>query len=638
MSFRDAESLLIPRLRALVASRPKLARALAALLGVVALVGVAGLVAPWTFSTMALIQEIARQMQASSGLFIAARGRTTFSPFPRPHIDVSDIAFADPNGALVIEAEALHGNVAILPLLLGRLEIGETILVRPRIDVDLDRRPLAAAGAASRAAAAPPATVEAQKADNARLGIVVVKDGALRVKQGGEERRFEHLAATLDWPRIGASATLTARFDWRGDHPQIVVWVARPGPVLRGDSSPVTVRVSSDSLRFEAEGIGQMGAKPRYSARLSASSPSLRQALALFGLAAPLPGPFENVELESKAVFGPREAQLFELRLVADDNRFDGSLLLRFEEGRPILRAALASPFVSLKPMLVDAPALTGPDGHWSREPLALPDLSGADVEVKLDAAHARISRFALSDAALSMTLRDGRLDLALSGAGAYKGSATARATLLERDGGVQFQGSIETRGVDAGGVLWDAAGRQDLRGQLDATITLDSFGDTVASLMRRLDGRASVALTQGELIGIDLERALRRIDKRPLSSALDIRRGRSQLDRAAATFVVAGGVAAVEDGVARGPGFALAFSGAVKVAERSVAITAQASEADAAGRPRDGGAHIGFDVTGGFDEFALAPDAQALIRQSGAAAPLLPAPPLPPAQKSDTP
>jgi AsmA protein len=614
-------------LRDYFAARPRARRGALVALAVLALAALAAAAAPWTFSTMALLEEVANQLRDSSGLYIAAKGRSAFSLLPRPRIVIEGAVFADPNAALVIEADSLHGNVSIWPLLAGRLEVAELILERPRIAIDLDRKPMSAAGAAARAAATRPATPEARKADDARLGAVAIVNGSARVKHdGGAETAIDAIDARLDWLRVGAPATLTAAFAWRGERPQTLLWIARPGALLRGEQSPVTVRFDSDSLRLEAEGLGQTGATPRYAGRLSLSSPSLRQALSLFGLSAPLPGPFENIQLNARASLGPRDAQLSNLRLFADDNEFEGSLILREEDDRPIVQATLTSQFVSLKPMLADVPPLSGVDGQWSRDPFELPDLTGADVDLRLSAVHARVARLSIHDAALTLTLRGGRLDMALADARAYKGTIKARATFAAVSGnGLEFHAFARTAGVDAGALLWDAYARQDLSGVLDSQLTLDASGDSVAALMRDLDGRASLDLTQGEIAGVDLERALRRLDKRPLSSAIDIRSGRSTLDRASAMIKIVKGTASVVEGNARGPGFSLAFTGAARIPDRALALKAQANEADAVGKPRDKGLQIGFDLSGNWDELNVVPDAQALIKRSGAAAPLLP-------------
>lgn len=112
------------RLALLGLSRGWIAAMLAA-----AVLALAAAIAPWTFSTGAMLEEIAGQIEASSGLRAAAKGRSTFSLLPRPHIAIDDVAFADPSFALTIEAERLRGNVRLLPLLTGRLELANAELL-----------------------------------------------------------------------------------------------------------------------------------------------------------------------------------------------------------------------------------------------------------------------------------------------------------------------------------------------------------------------------------------------------------------------------------------------------------------------------------------------------------------------------
>lgn len=590
--------------------------------------GLGAALAPWLFSPSALFNAIAGQLQSSSGLYVATRGRTTFSLLPRPHISINGIVFADQHGALVVEADHLHGNVNWLPLLTGRLDVGSLALIRPRIALDLDRTPMTGAGAAARAAAARPATPEAEQADRARLGVVVVLGGSARVTHHGRETVIDKIDATLDWRRVGEPAALTGAFDWRGERLQGLLWIARPGALLRGEQAIATARLDGESLHLEAQGVAQMGANARFLGRVAGAAPALRPALRLFDLSPPLPGPFENVQFSAQANLGPRDAQLTDLRLFVDANEFEGALSLRLDEERPRVTATLKSEFVSPKPMLADVPALVASDGQWTHETLDLPDLSGADVDLQLAAAHARLGRLTIDDAALTLTLRDGRLELALAQARAYRGALKGRAAFARIDGGaLEVRADIQTTGVDAGALLWDAYGRQNIAGALDSTLTLDARGDSVATLMRALEGRANLTLTQGEIDGVNLERALRRLDQRPLSSAVDIRSGRSTLERASVRIAIEKGLATIEEGAAHGPGFALAISGAARVPDRSLAIRAVANEADNAGKPRDRGQQIAFDISGGWDEPTVTPDTQALIKRSGAAAPLLPSP-----------
>ncbi len=566
--------------------------------------------APWTFSKTALIEVIASQIYASSGLYVAVEGHAAFSVLPRPRIVVEGVALADPAAFLKVEAERLSGEVRLLPLLAGRLELGQVTLTRALVTIDLAKAP----GPGPRAGAP------------ARLGTVSLAEASVRLRSSEGVTSLENLRATLEWSGPAAPATLQGSFDWRGERMQGLLWVARPGALPHGDPTPLTFRLDGSPLTIEAEGMAQSDVKPRFVGRLTASAPSLRQAFAMFNLSPPLPGPFDAFRLAATASLELDAMQLSQLRFSADDNDFEGAAELRRKDGRLTFQAKLSSGYFSLKPMLAYLPSLSNGDGQWSRETFDLPDLSGADVDLRLSATHARLARLSVEDAELSLGLRGGRLELSLEQAKAYKGALKAHATFaLGAQDTVDMHVSAQTIGVDAGALLWDASAREDIGGSLDANLTLNAHGDSMAALTRDLDGRASFSLTQGAIAGIDFERALSRLAKRPLSSAIDIRSGRSSVDKASAKIKIVDGVANVEDGQAFGPGFALGFAGSTRLLDRSLALRVQAFEADADGAPREKGQEIGFDLAGSWDEPNFTPDAKALIRRSGAAASLLP-------------
>jgi AsmA protein len=590
-----------------------------------ALAATAGAVAPWLFSPAALIAAVADQLQGSSGLYVAARGKTSFSLFPRPSIAVEGVAFADRNGALLIESSELHGDVDVLPLIAGRLSVASVKLVRPRAYIDLDKKPAGVPGAAARAAAAKPATLEAAAADNVRFGVVSIVDGDARITYRSRVYALERINANFEWRRIGAAAALTAAFTLDSERLEAILWVARPGALLRGEESVVTARLDGRVLQFEAQGVGQLGANARFAGHVAAAAASARRALALFGAAAPLPGPFTDAQFSTQATLAAGEAHFKGARLFVDGNEFHGDLDLQKEDGRPTLTATLESEFLSLRPFLADAPPLVAANGQWSKQTFNLPDLSGADVDLHLAAGRARLGRLKVEDAAIEVTLRDGAAAFAITQARAYRGGLKFRASIAPSPEGLALRANAQVTAVDAGPLLWDAYGKPVLAGALNATLAVDGVGDRMATLMQSLNGRASVALVDGEISGVDLEKALRRLETRPLSSAFDIRSGRSTLDAASATVKIENGGADIGSGVARGPGFTLAFGGSARLPERSLAVRAVAREADGAGQTADAAPSIALELAGPWDELALGLDAQAFIRRSDAAAPLLP-------------
>lgn len=597
------------------------------------IIGAAAALAPWLYSSAAAKSAISSQLQNATGLYVAARGYPRLSLTPRPHVTLEGVVFADRNGALVIETQQIHGVLKLLPLLSGRLEVEGLALVRPRARIDLDQKQIDAPGAAARAAAAKPASVEAQAADQFRLGVLTVTDGSVRVRSGGEDFAADKIEAALDWRKVGEPALVTGGFDWGGERLQIMAWLARPGAFLRGDPSVATARLDGESLRLEAQGVAQTLPSLRYNGTVAGSAASVREALRLFHVDVPLPGPFGDAQFSARAVLSARESALKDLHVYLDGNAFDGELTVRDEDGRRNVSATLKTGFVALKPMLADAPALLSSDGQWSREPFDAPDMSGADVDLRLDAAHARLGRLTIDDATVTATLRDGALQLSLLEAQAYRGRLKAHASFKPvGDGVLTVHATAQTAGVDARALLWDAFGKQAIGGALTSSLTLDASGGGVADMMKSLSGRATLTLTEGEIAGVDFERALRRFDKRPLSSAQDIRSGSSPLERASATILIENGVGSIEEASAYGPGYSLGLKGSANLAERSLALKSAAREADAAGKPLEKGLQIAFDISGAWDDLTLAPDPQAFIRRSGAAAPLLPGPP-PPAE-----
>ena len=463
----------------------------------------------------------------------------------------------------------LRGDVDVLPLIAGRLKVASVKLVRPRAHIDFDKKPAGVAGAAARAAAAKPATLEAAAADNVRFGVVSIVDGDARITYRSRVYALERINANFEWRRIGEAAALTGAFDLNGERLEAIFWVARPGALLRGEPSVVTGRLDGESLRVEAQGVGQLGANARFEGRAAASAPSAQQALQLFGVAAPLPGPFTDAQFSAQATLAPGEAHFKGARLFVDGNEFRGDIDLQKEDGRPTLTAALQSEFLSLRPFLADAPPLVAANGQWSKQPFDLPDLSGADVDLHLAVGHARLGRLKVEDAAIEVTLRDGAAEFAITQAHAYRGGLKFRASIAPGPDGLALRANAQTTAVEAGPLLWDAYGKPVLAGSLNATLAVDGVGDRMATLMQNLNGRASVALVDGEISGVDLEKALRRLETRPLSSAFDIRSGRSTLDAASAAVKIENGVADISEGVARGPGFTLAFGGSARLPER---------------------------------------------------------------------
>ncbi len=186
------------------------------------------------------------------------------------------------------------------------------------------------------------------------------------------------------------------------------------------------------------------------------------------------------------------------------------------------------------------------------------------------------------------------------------------------------MRASAAASDVDVAAVWPNSIDSWRVAGTLSGSGNVESIGASMNELMRNLSGHAQVALERGELGGINLNQALRWIDKRPLGVADDIRYGGTGFDHASFGLRLAKGVAEIDEGAAlTSQSLALGYGGSIDFGERTLDVHATATGWGGEPKPGREPAKFDFDVAGSWDDVALIPDARSLIQQSGAAAPL---------------
>lgn len=591
-------------------------RWVASALGLVALALAA---APWTVSQNAQIDAISREIAASGQARLAAHGRSVFALLPRPHIRIYDVDLRDRDGAAEITASSLRVDLGLAGLFSNRISAARIEAADATVTLDLTRVQ-AGLGFAGLGFLASTGAGEVA-ASNARI--------LLRRPGEAEPRPFaENCDGRIDFSRAGGAASLSGLCALPGldglDQPlRFEVWAAAADRLPGGAESPITLRVDSEDFDLNFRGVASLGGRPRFHGPISARGKSLAAVASWFGLNLPLPGRYGAFALKGDAGFDGAALSLSPLALTLDGNGLEGVATARFDGPRPAFAATLAGAEVNFDPMFVDAPALVS-GGQWSRESFGASSLSAADLDLRLSANRARLGEFVAANLALSAILKNGRLDLSLAEASAYSGRLSARAVIAETDEGLDLRGSARLDKLDAATLLWDVFRRQLVAGAASATLSFETNGESFADLASRLDARGDFSVENGELYGLDLALAFRRLERQPLSAGTELRSGRTAFSRLSGKFNVVQGVAEIEEGVVSDPRYTVYFSGRAQLADRSLDLHAAAERPNADGAPLQ----IGFSLTGGFDDATLAPDAQGLIDRSKAADFLRPAQP----------
>ncbi len=591
-----------------------------------ALAALGAAAAPWTLSGEALRRELAEQVLQTTGLRASAEGKATFAILPRPRIKLENVIISDENGALVINSGVLKGDLRILPLIGGRMELASVLLVSPEITYDHAGAPLSRQGAIARASETLPATPEAAGADQARLGTISIVDGTARFKTKDSPTAVTigDINLTLDWPRLSAPASLNGSLAWQGETTEIAAWLGKPSALLRGEQTSATLKIESQSVQLSTNGALSNAPRLQYEGRVAAASHSLRALLGSLGVQVPLPGPLANVSLSGNARGSLTALALSGLHMTVDGNAFEGTLAVQATNGRPAISGTLASDLLLLGPLVSDLPGLTGAEGQWSREALSLAALDFADVDLRFSATRARLGRAVFDDAGCSIMLSNGRLDLTIAQAKAYGGQIKGRLSLVPANGGMDLRANGVFAKIDSGAMMKEALRSIRITGEASGQFSLDGNGATIAEIISSLDGGAQVTFRNGDILGLDLEQALRRLEKRPLSIVTEVRNGRTGFDTATVSARLTDGLIELNDATVSGLGVQLAVTGNASLADRTMRLRAMARQSGPAAGARENSPQLLMEIRGSWDDPALIFDKDSLIRRSEAAAPLL--------------
>ena len=575
--------------------------------------------APWTFSGSAVRQEIARQVRETVGLTMEGEGRTTLAILPRPRIKVADVVIRDRDGTLHMQAGILRGDLRILPIFAGRLELSSVTLVEPQLDIDIDAKPLATESAIVRAAEARPASPEADMADGTRLGHVSIQRGSVHVRSAsrGLDARLRDLDLTLDWPSLRAPAGVKANFNWNDEAVEVAAWVGKPADLLRGDNSPVSLKVDAPSLVLSANGsVFGLGGL-RYQGKVSATAPSLARLANVSGMQLPFPGAQQKFSLVGSARTTANTIALSDLRLSLDGNAFDGALIYSTERGRPSLSGTLATDLFNIVSLPDQAPL-----GLSGREPSVGQPLT-SDVDLRVSATKLRLGRLQAKDVGFNLQVNSGKAELSIVEATFYGGLVKGRIRSEPSPFGMILRSNLGFAKLDTATLLAEGLRSQRLSGEASGELALSAEGDSLPRLFASLAGSVHVKLSNGELAGLDLEQALRRLEKRPLSIASEMRTGRTAFSSADLNLTVEQGQITVRQAEVRGPGVEFSVGGMASIPARTLdlSIRAQTTTTTPSTRNRP---QLAIDVTGSWDDPNLVLDAQSIIRRSEAAAPLL--------------
>ena len=337
----------------------------------------------------------------------------------------------------------------------------------------------------------------------------------------------------------------------------------------------------------------------------------------------PLPGGgFGHFAIKAQANVMGGTIGLNNVNIELDGNTAEGVLTFA-TDGRKTLQGTLASDTLDLTPYVSTVRLLTTNQRDWNSGRITLDGLSGMDLDLRLSAANVAMSNAKLGRTAIGANLRGGHLVVTVGEAQAYGGVIKGSLTLANVDAGVDVKSQLQFSDVDLESCLGQLFGLHRLEGKGNISFAVEGSGDSVLAVTHTLNGTASLIGEKGALAGLNVEQLLRRLERRPLSGGGEFRSGRTPFDKITVALKITQGMVTVEDVKIDGSAVRLALAGSASIPARELDLKGTASLM-ATGKPETAAFELPFIVQGSWDDPIMLPDPEALIRRSGAAAPLL--------------
>ena len=568
------------------------------------------LAAPYSLGDLGLRGELARSLQARTGLSTSIDGRIVLTLAPAPSLKLDRVSLKDVRSGVDVNAAVLRGRLRLLPLVAGRLEFDSLELSNAEIELDAEALGALAVGGAP---------------NESVPGRIAVTSSRVNIKSA--ERRdvaIQNVVGAFEWRADSAGATLTASGEWRGERFDLAAFLQSPFALRTGESSATTVTIESRFATLSLNGRIESGLRPQFEGRLALSANAFGNLAQITEIDSRLPFPIARLSATGALKANAQTLSLSDARISIDGNTLEGSLVYSGRDERPLLSATLAADQLSLAPLLTTFPTPLARDRTWSREPIPSSRERPFDLDVRLSVARARYQQIQIQSVGLAIKAQGGQYDISLVDSMIYGGHLKGRISITPAAESVAARANLTFAALDAGSLAGDLFSTKWIGGVLGGQLALESNGSCFEELAQNLDGRLDAAIESGDLIGIDVDQALRRSEKRPLSLPTEVRRGRTSFTKAQISGVIHKGMLDLTEASASGFSLATRVAGGVNVATRSLAVRLTAEQTSVGNVAKTDAAAIAVDLMGQWDDPRFNFDFDGLLRHSDAAAPLL--------------
>jgi len=464
--------------------------AIAAVIAVIALLLIVGI--PSGFMTSAIQERVERD----TGYKLSINGSTRIGIWPSLNVTLKDVTLQDPKDRDItnrLTAASIEADVTLSSLWSGKPEISELVIVRPVLNLPLQRE---------RTAGNPAKPAGAGTVPSFSIEHVVVTGGTLVFSNLRDrvENRIDGInvdAVMTDDRRVQISGNART-----GEHPlKFDIKATAPAAPLERQSIPT-------EFTLGAPGLLPVTVSGKTELRLNGNIIQINGLSGMFG-----DGAFNgwaSVDIASKPL----------IKLDLDFHR---------------LNVAMAKSAGSAK-----AP--------WSNATIDVNGINYIDVQARISAAQLNLGDTQFAPAAIDASLTSGVLKLRVANLGTYGGQANGDLTIDASTAVPSYALQADLIGVRALPLLQGTADFDKLDGKMQVKIAVRSTGNSQRAVMGNMSGTAFALFQDGQIRGLNVAQMIRSLTASTLSGWQENSQQATDLTQLSASFKIDKGQATTYD------------------------------------------------------------------------------------------
>jgi AsmA protein len=467
--------------------------AIAAVIAVIGLLLVIGVPSGY------LTAQIQERVERETGYKLAINGGAKIGLWPQLNIRLYDVTLENPRDRDInrrFAASVIEADVTLASLWAGKPEITDLVIIRPVVNLPLQRE-------RARDVAPAPKPASGKSADAFSIEHVSVTGGTIVLSNVRDrvERRIETVNAdiTIDADRkvvvtgSGRSSSSPLKFE---------VKAALPAAPVERQNIPTEIKIDAPDLL-----PAQLTAKAE--ARLNGSVVMINSVTGALG-----DGAFNgwaSVDLSSKPL----------VKLDLDFQRLNVAMSRNTDSS-------------SAQP--------------WSNATIDVNGLNYVDLQARISAAELKVGDARFTPAAIDANLTSGVLKAQVSNLGAYEGTASGDLTADVSTANPTYAMRADLTGVRALPLLSGLADFDKLDGKMQAKISVRSSGTSQRAIMSNMAGTAFVVFQDGAIKGLNVAQMIRSLTASTLSGWQESAEKATDLSQLSASFKIDKGQAQTTD------------------------------------------------------------------------------------------